>query len=168
MSRLDELAPDERAALELLLRQKLSYEDLGGMLDVEPALVRERARVACARLVREDLPAPPRDEQASVVDFLLGQLDPAAVEIDLRDDVTSNWARAVAQQLRGLSEVVVERVERPGGEDERPWEAGEREAEAREAGRRAWAPDLVLPFVAYVTVIVAGLTAFIVIGLTHH
>ena len=56
MTPLDALAPDQRAVLELLLRQGRSYGDLSEMLGIPEETVRERAHAALEHLAPE---APP-------------------------------------------------------------------------------------------------------------
>ncbi len=50
MSRLEDLPPDQRAALSLLLRQRKSYADVAGMLQISPQSVYDRAQAALAVL----------------------------------------------------------------------------------------------------------------------
>jgi len=46
MSQLDNLPPDQRAVLSLLLRQGKSYADVAGLLHIDDGVVRERAQAA--------------------------------------------------------------------------------------------------------------------------
>jgi DNA-directed RNA polymerase specialized sigma24 family protein len=73
MSPLQALAPDQRAILELLLRQGRSYGELSGMLGLPEDGVRTRAHAALAALA-PDRPAPV-GEDGAVADWLLGQQD---------------------------------------------------------------------------------------------
>ena len=50
MSRLDELPPDQRAALSLLLRQRKSYGEVASMLGIGEQAVHDRAHAALAVL----------------------------------------------------------------------------------------------------------------------
>ncbi len=77
MPRLDQLPADQKAVLQLLLKQGRSYEDIAGLLRLERRAVRERALGALHSLgaaAGADLP-PDREDQ--VADHLLGQQDPA-------------------------------------------------------------------------------------------
>src|SRR3954471_7894616 len=50
MATFDQLAADQRAIIEIVLRQDRSYEQIGEMLDLPPSRVRELAREALAEL----------------------------------------------------------------------------------------------------------------------
>src|SRR5919202_3433004 len=71
MSPLQTLAPDQRAVLELLLRQGRSYAELSELLGLEEDAVRSRAHSALAALAPEQ-PAPV-GEDGAVADWILGQ-----------------------------------------------------------------------------------------------
>ena len=43
MTRLDQLPPDQRAALSLLLRQQKSYAEVAALLGISEQAIRERA-----------------------------------------------------------------------------------------------------------------------------
>lgn len=73
MSPLQALAPDQRAILELLLRQGRSYDELSEMLGLPEDGVRSRAHAALAALA-PDRPAPV-GEDGAVADWILGQQD---------------------------------------------------------------------------------------------
>jgi hypothetical protein len=61
MTRIDDLPPDQRAVLSLLLRQGKDYEEIAAMLGIPASVVRERARAALDALegVRPARPARP-------------------------------------------------------------------------------------------------------------
>jgi len=71
MSPLRALAPDQRAVLELLLRQGRSYAELSEMLGLPEAGVRDRAHTALAALAPERV--APVGEDGAVADWILGQ-----------------------------------------------------------------------------------------------
>ncbi|MDP8944093.1 MAG: RNA polymerase sigma factor SigJ, partial [Actinomycetota bacterium] len=52
MATLDRLRPDQRAILELLLRQGQSYEAIAGLLGMDASRVRELAAAALVELAR--------------------------------------------------------------------------------------------------------------------
>jgi hypothetical protein len=110
----DRLAPDQRAAVELVLRGR-SYAELGELLGIPASVVRERARGGLEALA-PDLPPPAR--VAEVADWLLGQ--GGDVRALLRDDAgTRRWAETVAAPLREVAGAKVPAL--PG--DEPPAEA---------------------------------------------
>ena len=73
MSRLDDLPPDQRAALSLLLRQRKAYAEVAAMLQISERAVHDRAHAALAVLAPRQARelAPERREQ--IGDYLLGQ-----------------------------------------------------------------------------------------------
>jgi hypothetical protein len=112
MSRLDALAPDQRAVLELLLRQGRSYGDLSEMLAIPADAVRERAHAALANLAPDR--EPPEGAANGIADWLLGQQDAAAAKRTrasvAKTPEAREWAAAVAESLRQVEGAKVPRV----------------------------------------------------------
>ncbi len=107
MSRLDELPPDQRAALSLLLRQRKSYAEVALLLGIAERAVHDRAHAAlavlCPRQARELAP----EQRQEIGDYLLGQQ--ASVSERLRTRTLLNeseparaWAQAIAGELAPL------------------------------------------------------------------
>jgi len=117
----DRLAPDQRAAVELVLRQGRSYGELSDLLGMPEETIRTRARGGLAALA-PDLPAPARS--AEISDWLLGQQAPAHAartrELLLTDPDAHRWAATVVAPLRDVpgGEAVPELPTGPG--DEKP------------------------------------------------
>jgi len=107
-SGIDTLAPDQRAAVQLVLRQGLSYGELSEMLGMPEETIRARARGGLEALA-PDLPAPAR--AGEIADWLLGQLSERHAartrELLLSDPAAKKWAETVAKPLRKV----------PGGEN---------------------------------------------------
>ena len=103
----ERLAPDQRAAVELVLRQGRSYGELAELLGMPEETIRARARNGLAALA-PDLPAPAR--VGEICDWLLGQQSEshaARTRALLESDPAAlRWAETVAAPLR----------EAPGGE----------------------------------------------------
>ena len=104
---MEELPADQRAALQLLLKQGRSYEDIAGMLRIEPDAVRERARAALDALGPEDVGLT-LERQDEIADYLLGQQS-ASQRASTRDFLERSapgraWARAVSGELRPLAD----------------------------------------------------------------
>jgi hypothetical protein len=103
----DRLAPDQRAAVELVLRQGRSYGELSDLLGMPEETIRARARSGLAGLA-PDLPAPTR--AGEIADWLLGQQSEAHAArtraLLLADPGAQAWAATVAEPLRAA----------PGGE----------------------------------------------------
>ncbi|MDA0180747.1 hypothetical protein OJ997_10620 [Solirubrobacter phytolaccae] len=97
----DRLAPDQRAAVELVLRQGRSYGELSDLLGMPEETIRARARGGVATLA-PDLPAPGRSGE--IADWLLGQQSEAHAkrtrELLLSDPAAHTWAATVAAPLR--------------------------------------------------------------------
>jgi hypothetical protein len=102
MSALQALAPDQRAVLELLLRQGRSYAELSELLGIPEEAVRTRARTALENLAPDH--AAPAGEAARIADWLLGQQDAEAARDTRgllgRSAAAREWAGAVAERLR--------------------------------------------------------------------
>jgi hypothetical protein len=121
MSPIRALAPDQRAVLELLLRQGRSYPELSELLGIPEAAVRTRAHGALAQLA-PDRPAPV-GEDGAVADWLLGQQDEdeaagtrAAIA---RTPAWRAWAAEVADRLTEVEGAEVPDVP-AADEDEAP------------------------------------------------
>src|SRR5919199_1148109 len=106
MSGIKELPAEERAVLQLALRQARPFRDLAGLLDTDEAEMRRRAHAALEALgpdEADDLDAGRREQ---IGDWLLGQQtddDRAETERFLAGSAAGRgWARVVADQLRDL------------------------------------------------------------------
>jgi len=106
-SAFDRLAPDQRAAVELVLRQGRSYGELADLLGMPEETIRARARNGVSALA-PDLRSPTR--AGEIADWLLGQQSEAHAArtraLLLGDPAAQTWAATVAEPLRGV----------PGGE----------------------------------------------------
>jgi Sigma-70, region 4 len=117
MSSLDSLPGDQRAVLQLVLGRGRSYDEIGRLLSIKPAAVRERALIALDT-IGPHTDVPP-EEQQRIADYLLGQLpdhDAQETRNLLADSPSARaWARVVASELtplagdRSLPEIPVER-----------------------------------------------------------
>jgi len=108
MSRLDELPPDQRAALSLLLRQRKSYAEVASLLDVPEQAVRDRAHAALAMLAPQLARALTPEQRAEVGDYLLVQQPGVAERLRTRTLLSSSeparaWAAELATQLTPLA-----------------------------------------------------------------
>ena len=105
MAGVEQLPPDQRAVLQLLLKQGRSYDDLSSVLRMDAESVRDRAHLALESLGPDtDLPEDRLDE---VADYLLGQ-QPASARAQTREFLAGSasgraWARVVAGELRPLA-----------------------------------------------------------------
>src|SRR3954464_14441484 len=95
-SAFDRLAPDQRAAVELVLRQGRSYGELAELLGMPEETIRARARTGVCGLA-PDLAAPGR--VGEIVDWLLGQQSEAHAArtraLLLSDPAAQTWAAMV-------------------------------------------------------------------------
>src|SRR3954452_3898347 len=73
MATFDQLAADQRAIIEIVLRQDKSYEQIGEMLDLPPARVRELAREALAELAPHTAEFVDPQWRGQLADYVLGQ-----------------------------------------------------------------------------------------------
>lgn len=122
MSRLDELPADQKAVLQLLLKQGKTYEELAALLRLDATAVRERALDALDALGPDAPEGLTSAEQDDIADYLLGQQS-ASERAQTRERLQASapgraWARVVAGQLRdggfaaeGLPEIPADHVE---------------------------------------------------------
>src|SRR3954447_5708523 len=73
MATFDQLAADQRAIIEIVLRQDKSYEQIGEMLDLPPARVRELARDALGELAPFTAEFVDAQWRGQLADYVLGQ-----------------------------------------------------------------------------------------------
>jgi hypothetical protein len=135
MSRIDDLPPDRRAVLQLLLKQGKSYDDLASLLRIDPAAVQERAHdalTALGPLGGAGVPAEVRDE---VADYLLGQQGAsqrAATRELLETSAPARaWARIVSGELRPLAGDALPEIPSERAEVDEAFDALEARKEAR-------------------------------------
>src|SRR3954468_13217333 len=122
MSGIDDLAPDQRAVLQLLLKQGKAYVELAALLRIEPSAVRERAIAALDELgPREGVPLAP-ERRAEIADYLLGQQS-ASERQNTREMLEGSaagraWARVVAGELRPIAGDALPEIPAEGAEVE--------------------------------------------------
>lgn len=136
MSRLDDLPADQRATLQLLLKQGKSYDDLAALLRLEPRAVRDRALNALDALGPENVDGLPPERQDEVSDYLLGQQsasERAATRAFLEGSAAGRaWARAVAAEVRQFSGDTLPEIPADPAEQEEAFEARAARRAARE------------------------------------
>jgi hypothetical protein len=107
MGRLDQLPPDQRAVLQLLLKQGKSYDEIASLLRIDRSAVQARAHEALDALGPEDAADLPPARQNEIADYLLGQQDASqqqATRTSLEGSAPGRaWARVVSSELRELS-----------------------------------------------------------------
>ena len=123
MSPLSALAPDQRAVLELLLRQGRDFAELSELLGLPESGVRSRAHAALAALA-PDRPAPV-GEDGAVADWILGQQDDAEADRTrgaiARMPAWHAWASAVTDRLAEVEGAELPELPQPeAGEPARP------------------------------------------------
>jgi Sigma-70, region 4 len=105
MSSLDNLPPDQRAVLQMVLQRGRSYDEIANLLSIDRAAVRQRA------LDGFDALAPaaviPGPERALVTDYLLQQLpDKVSEQVYAylqASEADREWALAVAAKVAPLA-----------------------------------------------------------------
>ena len=73
MATLDQLPPEQRAILELIVQRNRSYDDLAGVLDLQPPRVRELAREALVGLAPVTANRVDPDRLGQIADYVLDQ-----------------------------------------------------------------------------------------------
>jgi hypothetical protein len=127
MTEIDAIPADQRAVLQLLVKQGKTYEDIAGMLSMDASAVRERAHAALEALGPDTGRRLAPERRAEVSDYLLGQQSGSQREAT-RDHLAGSasaraWARVVADSLRPLAagplpEIPAEGPEGEADEDE--------------------------------------------------
>ena len=127
MARIDELPADQRAALQLLLKQGRTYDEIAQLLRIDVSAVRERARAALDTLGPEDVEDLDLAEQDDIADYLLGQQSAsrrAATRELLESSPTGRaWARVVAGELRPLADDNLPDIPAEGAEVDEAFDA---------------------------------------------
>jgi hypothetical protein len=105
MAPFDALPADQKAVLQLVLRQGRTYDEIARLLKISPEAVRDRALSALDALGPDNLEGLEADRQDDVGDYLLGQQS-ASERAGTRTFLESSapartWARAVGGELRG-------------------------------------------------------------------
>ncbi len=100
MSTVDELPPDQQAALSLLLRTRKSYADVAALLHIPESAVHDRAHAALAVLAPREARALDAQRREEIGEYLLGQQAALAERLATRSMLARTpEARAWAQQL---------------------------------------------------------------------
>src|SRR5919201_5213435 len=100
MREIDEFPADQRAVLQLLLKQGQSYEDIAGLLNIDTTAVRERAHAALEALGADAGRRLAPERRSELSDYLLGQ-QPASDRTATREYLARSaaaraWVRVVA------------------------------------------------------------------------
>jgi hypothetical protein len=108
MSRLDELPPDQRAALSLLLRQHKSYAEVAALLGIQERAVHDRAHAALAMLAPHTARELTPERRLEIGDYLLSQQAGVAERMRTRTYLSTTeparaWAGEVAAQIAPLA-----------------------------------------------------------------
>jgi sigma-70-like protein len=136
MSPLSALAPDQRAVLELLLRQGRDYAELSDLLGLPESGVRSRAHAALAALAPGKV--APVGEDGAVADWILGQQDDGEAERTraaiARMPAWHAWASEVTDRLSEVEGAELPELPQPESGEEQPAAANpaaKREGRAR-------------------------------------
>jgi plasmid stability protein len=108
MSRLDDLPPDQRATLSLLLRRRKRYAEVATMLDIDERAVHDRAHAALAVLAAPQARELSAEQREQLGDYLLGQRTSVAERLATRTYLESSpqaraWAHALTAELAPLA-----------------------------------------------------------------
>jgi hypothetical protein len=108
MSRLDELPPDQRAALSLLVAQRKSYGEVAALLGIGEQAVRDRAHGALSALAPTQARQLTQPRRQEIGDYLLGQAGGVAEQLRTRTFLSASpparaWALALAGELAPLA-----------------------------------------------------------------
>lgn len=103
---LDQLSPESRAVLSLVLLQSRSYSDIADLLRLGKNEVRDRAHIAAEHLTEPTEDVEPQT-RARVIDYMLGEQtvsERVATRAELaRSEPARRWARELAAALAPLA-----------------------------------------------------------------
>jgi hypothetical protein len=103
MATFDQLSPEQRAIVELVLRQGKTYNELADMLNLPEARVRELARDALVELAPVSVRGVEEDWRGQLADYVLGQQsgpEATATKGHLRrSEAARSWARSLLDSL---------------------------------------------------------------------
>ncbi len=108
MATFDQLSPEQRAIVELVLRQGKTYNELADMLNLPEGRVRELARDALVELAPVSVRGVEEDWRAQLADYVLGQQsgpEATATKGHLRrSEAARSWARSLLDSLEQFYE----------------------------------------------------------------
>ncbi|HKP20189.1 MAG TPA: anti-sigma factor [Thermoleophilaceae bacterium] len=108
MATFDQLSPEQRAIVELVLRQGKTYAELSDMLDLPEGRVRELARDALVELAPVSVRGVEEDWRGQLADYVLGQQsgpEATATKGHLRrSEAARSWARSLLDSLEQFYE----------------------------------------------------------------
>jgi hypothetical protein len=140
MTPLDTLAPDQRAVLELVLRQGRSYGELSELLGIPDRDVRARADAGLRALTGD---AASGVDTGRITDWLLGQQPDAEADRTraavARQPAAREWAATAAERLRELGGAAVPEV--PAGDRDEVTAPGDVPARPRPSRDRDEVPS---------------------------
>ena len=108
MATFDQLSPEQRAIVELVLRQGKTYDELAEMLNMPEPRVRELARDALVELAPVSVRGVEEDWRGQLADYVLGQQagpEATATKGHLRrSEAARSWARSLLDSLEQFYE----------------------------------------------------------------
>jgi hypothetical protein len=106
MATFDQLSPEQRAIVELVLQQGKTYPELSDMLGMPESRVRELARDALVELAPVSVRGVEDDWRGQLADYVLGQQtgpEATATKGHLRrSEAARSWARSLLDSLEQL------------------------------------------------------------------
>lgn len=161
MSALDTLPADQRAVLQLVLKQGRTYEQIAGTLRMGPDAVADRAHRALDALGPEPPAALSAEQRAEIADYLLGQMSAtgrARVRDGLEESAAARaWARVVRAELRPLGGDELPEVPADPREADEAFDALSARRQAHERHERSSRLGGILLLVGLAAVVVAAI-----------
>ncbi|MBI5106499.1 MAG: hypothetical protein HZB46_16195 [Solirubrobacterales bacterium] len=163
MPRFDDLPADQKAVLQLVLRQGRTYEEIAGLLRISPEAVRDRALNALDALGPDDAAGLPDEREDEIGDYLLSQ-QTASRRAATREYLEGSpdaraWARAVSNELRELAGDDLPEIPAEQAEVDEAFDALEARKAARVEREKSSRIGGVLLLAGLVLAIVAGVLA---------
>lgn len=163
MSRLDDLPPDQRATLSLLLRTRKSYAEVAGLLGISERAVHDRAHAALALLAPAQARELSTEQRAEVGDYLLSQRGAIGERLATRAYLDGApparaWATALAAELQQLTDGALPEIPAGSPDEAAPSPAPRRSLPTPPSSRRAGALLLaaIVAVVVVAVVLISG------------
>ncbi len=119
MATFDQLSAQQRAIIELVLRQGKTYAELSDMLDMSEQRVRDLARESLAELAPVTAKAVEEDWRGQLVDYVLGQQSGPQLTATRghlrRSEPARAWTRSLLDSLDFLYPNGLPQIPEPGG-----------------------------------------------------
>jgi hypothetical protein len=162
MGDLRQLAARDRAVLSLVVARSMRFAEIGTLLRMDPAVIRERAHAAAIHLATPPEDVDPRARER-ILDFVLGQRSAGDVVDELRIPALRQWTISLTNALAPLSRHEMPRVSARA----QPAPAAEPSVARAPAIRLRWRPRPRLLGALLAPLAIAAAAAIVIVAVTN-